>query len=448
MAFFYSPGSSDAASCTSDRTILDRCQPIFSSSACALPPRRSPIDRIITGDYSPTVKYRTAESPRRAALGPVCFQPHKRRDVIDRRGCRRAPTRDADRPRRPGQEHHRDPSSTRPWSMPRRCSSRTPMRCSTGVSATSMVGGARPRARRSKSAISEMEGAAGTVLCPSGLSAVSTALLVAVEDGRSHSDGRLRLWAGPPPRRHGAEADGHRNDLFRSLDRARGSRACSRNETTRRLSRAAGFADLRDAGCAGHRRRRPRARGGGCSSTIPGRRRSTSGRSAHGADLSLMAGTKYLGGHSDVNLGTVAANEKAWPRLKETHGTLGLAVGPDDIYLALRGLRTLGVRLERQMKSGLAIANWLAGRPEVAARPPSRPPRRSGPRALEARHGSARPAFSVLFSPAGVRTMPRPSSTACGFSGSARRGAASRASRSWPRCGISGPPFRGRLRGR
>ena len=44
-----------------------------------------------------------------------------------------------------------------------------------------------------------------------------------------------------------------------------------------------------------------------------------------------MAGTKYLGGHSDLNLGTVAANEKAWPRLKETHGTLGLAVGPDDI---------------------------------------------------------------------------------------------------------------------
>jgi cystathionine beta-lyase len=86
---------------------------------------------------------------------------------------------------------------------------------------------------------------------------------------------------------------------------------------------------------------------------------------ASGADLSLMAGTKYLGGHSDVNIGTVAANQTAWPKLKETHGTLGLTVGPDDIYLALRGLRTLGVRLERQMASGLEVATWLAGRPEV-----------------------------------------------------------------------------------
>jgi cystathionine beta-lyase len=86
----------------------------------------------------------------------------------------------------------------------------------------------------------------------------------------------------------------------------------------------------------------------------------------HGVDLSVMAGTKYLGGHSDVNIGTVAANAKAWPRLKETHGTMGFAVGPDDIFLALRGLRTIGLRLERQMASGLKVAEWLAARPEVS----------------------------------------------------------------------------------
>jgi cystathionine beta-lyase len=85
-----------------------------------------------------------------------------------------------------------------------------------------------------------------------------------------------------------------------------------------------------------------------------------------GVDLSIQAGTKYIGGHSDVMLGTVAANAATWPRLHETVGTTGLCVGPDDMYLALRGLRTLGVRLAAHNASGLRIARWLAERPEVA----------------------------------------------------------------------------------
>jgi cystathionine beta-lyase len=84
-----------------------------------------------------------------------------------------------------------------------------------------------------------------------------------------------------------------------------------------------------------------------------------------GVDLSIQAGTKYLSGHSDVMIGSVSANAAAWPRLNETVGTLGLCVGPDDIYLALRGVRTLGVRLTRHQESGLRIARWLAARPEV-----------------------------------------------------------------------------------
>jgi cystathionine beta-lyase len=87
---------------------------------------------------------------------------------------------------------------------------------------------------------------------------------------------------------------------------------------------------------------------------------------AFGCDVSVMAGTKYLGGHSDVMIGTVAANQVAWPKLKETHGTLGMHVGPDDVFLALRGLRTMGLRLDRQMAPGIAVAEWLAARPEVA----------------------------------------------------------------------------------
>ena len=86
---------------------------------------------------------------------------------------------------------------------------------------------------------------------------------------------------------------------------------------------------------------------------------------AKGVDLSIQAGTKYIGGHSDVMLGTISANASLWPRLKETVTTMGLCVGPDDMYLALRGLRTLGVRLERHRQSALTVARWLRDRPEV-----------------------------------------------------------------------------------
>jgi cysteine-S-conjugate beta-lyase len=86
---------------------------------------------------------------------------------------------------------------------------------------------------------------------------------------------------------------------------------------------------------------------------------------ANGVDLSIQAGTKYIGGHSDVMLGTISANVSLWPRLKETVTTMGLCVGPDDMYLALRGLRTLGVRLERHRQSALTVARWLRERPEV-----------------------------------------------------------------------------------
>jgi cystathionine beta-lyase len=85
-----------------------------------------------------------------------------------------------------------------------------------------------------------------------------------------------------------------------------------------------------------------------------------------GVDLSIQAGTKYIGGHSDVMLGTVSASAAAWDRLRNTVHALGLCVGPDDMYLGLRGLRTLGVRLAQHYQAGLKVARWLAARPEVA----------------------------------------------------------------------------------
>jgi cysteine-S-conjugate beta-lyase len=84
-----------------------------------------------------------------------------------------------------------------------------------------------------------------------------------------------------------------------------------------------------------------------------------------GVDLSIHAGTKYFGGHSDVMLGTVAANGNTVASLKSFVRFNGLCVGPDDVYLGTRGLRTLAVRLERHHESGLAVARWLEQRPEV-----------------------------------------------------------------------------------
>ncbi|MES2907287.1 MAG: cystathionine beta-lyase [Pseudomonadota bacterium] len=86
----------------------------------------------------------------------------------------------------------------------------------------------------------------------------------------------------------------------------------------------------------------------------------------HGVDLAIEAGTKYLCGHSDVLMGLVSANEKAWPALKETHFMMGMCASADDQFLALRGMRTMSVRLKQQGEAALNIARWLSEQPEVA----------------------------------------------------------------------------------
>jgi cystathionine beta-lyase len=85
----------------------------------------------------------------------------------------------------------------------------------------------------------------------------------------------------------------------------------------------------------------------------------------HGVDMVIQAGTKYIGGHSDLMLGTVSASAATIARLKNTVRHTGQCEGPDDVYLGLRGLRTLAIRLERHQQSGLAVAHWLEARPEV-----------------------------------------------------------------------------------
>ena len=86
----------------------------------------------------------------------------------------------------------------------------------------------------------------------------------------------------------------------------------------------------------------------------------------HGVDVSVQAATKYIGGHSDLLLGSVTVREAAHlEKLGEVRARLGLAVSPDDCSLALRGLATMAVRLNHVEQSALEIARWLAERPEV-----------------------------------------------------------------------------------
>jgi len=89
---------------------------------------------------------------------------------------------------------------------------------------------------------------------------------------------------------------------------------------------------------------------------------------AYGVDVSVQALTKYVGGHSDLLLGAVSvAHESAYAHVGRAHRLIGMAVSPDDCALAIRGLQTLALRLERLEQSALAVARWLSDRPEVAS---------------------------------------------------------------------------------
>ncbi|MEK9678916.1 MAG: cystathionine beta-lyase [Rhodospirillaceae bacterium] len=87
----------------------------------------------------------------------------------------------------------------------------------------------------------------------------------------------------------------------------------------------------------------------------------------HGVDVSIQAATKYIVGHADVMMGLITtASQEDWLEIKTANAAMGYSVGSDDCYLALRGLRTLDVRLQRHQETGLALANYLQDRPEVA----------------------------------------------------------------------------------
>ncbi len=87
----------------------------------------------------------------------------------------------------------------------------------------------------------------------------------------------------------------------------------------------------------------------------------------YGIDISIQAGTKYIVGHSDAMLGTAVSNERCWDRLRERSYLMGQMVDADTAYVAMRGLRTMGIRLAQHEKASIEVAQWLSERPEVAA---------------------------------------------------------------------------------
>jgi len=212
-------------------------------------------------------------------------------------------------------------------------------------------------------AITTLEGGAGTVLVPSGLAAITTAILSVAGAG----DHILVIDSTYAPTRHFCDTTLKRLGVETTYYAAGEDFSALFRENTRAVftespgSLTFEMQDIPALAELAHKRGAAVLMDNTWATPL------LFAAHAHGVDLSIQAGTKYFSGHSDVMMGSVSANADYWPRLRDTHGNLGLCAGPDDINLVLRGLRTLGVRLERHQKSGLEIAHWLEERPEVAA---------------------------------------------------------------------------------
>ena len=214
-------------------------------------------------------------------------------------------------------------------------------------------------------ALTEIEpGAAGTVLYPSGVAAIAGALMAVLEPGdvllvtdnayeptRAMATGLLSRW--------GVE---HR--FFDPLDiESYRTAFCERTKAVWLENPGSLTMEVCDVPELARI-----AREKGAVSLLDNTWASPLGFAAlgNGCDISVMSLSKHVGGHSDLMMGSASAGEALYKRLRITSQQLGQVVSPDDASLALRGLRTMGVRLKQSSENALAVANWLASRPEVA----------------------------------------------------------------------------------
>lgn len=221
-----------------------------------------------------------------------------------------------------------------------------------------------PTANTLETAVSELEGAAGTVLTPSGLAAISTSILACVKTG----DHLLMTDSVYQPARQFCDnvlsRMGVETTYYDPLIGA-GISDLMRANTSVVYTESPGSQtfEIQDIPAIAEA-----AHAGGARVIFD----NTYATALNfrpldfGVDISLQAGTKYIVGHSDVMMGMASANAASWPDLLRTHGFLGLCSGPDDIYLATRGLRTMRVRLDRHEESALTVARWLEERQEVS----------------------------------------------------------------------------------
>ncbi|WP_421760178.1 cystathionine beta-lyase [Devosia sp.] len=211
--------------------------------------------------------------------------------------------------------------------------------------------------------VSELEGAAGTVLGPSGLSAVTTALLSVLSAGdevlitdtaydptRNFARDALSRW-GISTRFYDPRIGAGIADLISEKTRAifvesPGSLTFEVQDlpAIAAVAKPRGIAVLVDNSWATPLYHQPLALG---------------------ADIVIHAGTKMFVGHSDTMLGTASANEAYWPKLQQTQRLLGVTVSPDDSFLAVRGMRTLAIRMKEHQVRALDLATWLQGQAGV-----------------------------------------------------------------------------------
>ena len=221
-----------------------------------------------------------------------------------------------------------------------------------------------PTTEALETAWTEVAGAAGTVLAPSGLAAVTLALTSCLKAG----DHLLVTDSVYRPTRHFCDGMlkkfGVETTYYDPLVGA-GIEALMRPNTAAVFTEAPGsqsfeMQDIPAIAEAAHRRGAVVIMDNTWATPLffPPHER--------GADIAIEAGTKYLSGGSDLLLGMVSANERCFKALRDAYDSFAMCPGPEDVFLGLRGLRTMALRLREHEKQALDMARWLAARPEVA----------------------------------------------------------------------------------